>query len=203
MNKLDKAIKQAMLTYPTVFPTRERFLSHVFLCIGNGYDWVNGVLVSDSSGRVPKNREDFVSDIVERITYATEQSDKRIKEYNESGPFGKLDEETLKKVTDRETERLAERLEDLQDELVTRYDMFDNINKYVMTKATEYKNPGYYEMNICKPYAKICNIPDDIEESWLNGAIEIAELLLPVNPNFEQILIDLNAKAKREFLDES
>jgi hypothetical protein len=196
MNKLDKAIKKAMLTYPTVYPTRERFLSHVFLVIGNGYDWNNGVLVS-YGGRVPKNREEFVSDIIERITHTTEQSDKRIKEYNdESGLFGKLDEETLKKVTDREAERLAERLEDLQDELKTRYDMFDNIKKYVALQATEYKNPGYYEMNICKPYAKICNIPDDIEESWLNGAIEIAELLLPVNPNFEQILIDLNAKKK-------
>lgn len=197
MNKLDKAIKKAMLTYPTVYPTRERFLSHVFLVIGNGYDWNNGVLVSYGDIRVFKNREEFVSDIDKRITHAIEQSDKRIKEYNdESDPFDKLDEETLKKVTDREAERLAERLEDLQDELKTRYDMFDNIKKYVAAQATEYKNPGYYEMNICKPYAKICNIPDDIEESWLDGAIEIAELLLPVNPNFEQILIDLNAKKK-------
>jgi hypothetical protein len=197
MNKLDKAIKNAMLTYPTVYPTRERFLSHVFLVIGNGYDWNNGVLVSYGDIRVFKNREEFVSDIDKRITHAIEQSDKRIKEYNdESDPFDKLDEETLKKVTDREAERLAERLEDLQDELKTRYDMFDNIKKYVAAQATEYKNPGYYEMNICKPYAKICNIPDDIEESWLDGAIEIAELLLPVNPNFEQILIDLNAKKK-------
>jgi hypothetical protein len=197
MNKLDKAIKNAMLTYPTVYPTRERFLSHVFLVIGNGYDWNNGVLVSYGDIRVFKNREEFVSDIDKRITHAIEQSDKRIKEYNdESDPFDKLDEETLKKVTDREAERLAERLEDLQDELKTRYDMFDNIKKYVAAQATEYKNPGYYEMNICKPYAKICNIPDDIEESWLDGAIEIAELLLPVNPNFEQILIELNAKKK-------
>lgn len=196
MNKLDKAIKKAMLTYPTVYPTRERFLSHVFLVIGNGYDWDNGVLVSYGD-RIPKTREEFVSDIVERITNATERSDKFIKDLNdEAGNYGKLDDETLKKITDREKERLSERLEDLQDELTTRYDMFDNIKTKATTRATGYPNPGYYEMNICKPYAYICNIPDDIEESWLDGAIEIAELLLPVNPDFEQILADLKAKKK-------
>lgn len=196
MNKLDKAIKKAMLTYPTVYPTRERFLSHAFLVIGNGYDWDNGVLVSYGD-RSPKNREEFVSDIVERITHATERSDNFIKEFNdETGPYGKLDDETLKKLTQREKERLSERLEDLKEELKTRYDMFDNIKIKAITRATEYKNPGYYEMNICKPYAKICNMPDDIEESWLDGAIEIAELLLPVNTDFEQILVDLKAKKK-------
>lgn len=196
MNKLDKAIKKAMLTYPTVYPTRERFLSHAFLVIGNGYDWLNGVLVSYGDSRIPKNREEFASDIIERITRVSEKSDNFIKELNNDDFYGKLDDETLKKVIDREAEKLSERLEDLKEELKTRYDMFDNIKKHVMTRATEYPDPGYYEMNICKPYAKICNIPDDIEESWLDGAIEIAELLLPVNPDFEQILVDLKAKKK-------
>lgn len=33
--------------YPSIFPTRKHALHHLFCLIGNGYDWVDGELVSE------------------------------------------------------------------------------------------------------------------------------------------------------------
>jgi hypothetical protein len=39
MNKVDLLIKQMMLQYPSIYPTRLSCLRHLFLVNGNGYDW--------------------------------------------------------------------------------------------------------------------------------------------------------------------
>jgi hypothetical protein len=39
MDKVDLHIKQMMLQYPSIFPTRLSCLKHLFLVNGNGYDW--------------------------------------------------------------------------------------------------------------------------------------------------------------------
>lgn len=47
LNKVDRHIKQMMLQYPSLFPSRIKCLSHLFLTNGNGYRWdEQGCLVS-------------------------------------------------------------------------------------------------------------------------------------------------------------
>lgn len=44
--KVKTTILQCIRFYPTIFPTREKVLDHLFFVIGNGYIWKGGHLVS-------------------------------------------------------------------------------------------------------------------------------------------------------------
>jgi hypothetical protein len=39
-------IKQAMVEYPRIFPSRVQVIHHLFWVIGNGYEWKDGELIS-------------------------------------------------------------------------------------------------------------------------------------------------------------
>ena len=41
-----ETIKQMMVEYPTLFPSKVQAIHHLFWVIGNGYDWVDGELIS-------------------------------------------------------------------------------------------------------------------------------------------------------------
>lgn len=40
--------------YPDLFPTRKHALDHLFLVIGNGYEWINGELVDNDDTYVKR-----------------------------------------------------------------------------------------------------------------------------------------------------
>lgn len=45
LSSLDKHVKQMMLNYPSIFPSRLECLHHLFCVNGNGYDWKDGIMV--------------------------------------------------------------------------------------------------------------------------------------------------------------
>lgn len=47
MNKVDLLVKRALLSYPSLFDSRVSVLCNLFTTCGNGYEWVNGELISD------------------------------------------------------------------------------------------------------------------------------------------------------------
>lgn len=46
MTELDSLVRQSILRHPSLFTTRWQVLEHLYLVIGNGYEWSNGRLVS-------------------------------------------------------------------------------------------------------------------------------------------------------------
>jgi hypothetical protein len=46
---LEETIQACFDHFPSLFQTREEVLDHLFSVIGNGYDWVNGELLSDNN----------------------------------------------------------------------------------------------------------------------------------------------------------
>ena len=53
--KVKDAVKASIMLYPTIQKTKLDVYEHMFLVIGNGYDWVNGELVAEK--RVPTVQE--------------------------------------------------------------------------------------------------------------------------------------------------
>jgi hypothetical protein len=45
---LEEDIKLSLKFFPTLFGRREQVLEHMFVVLGNGYQWVNGKLLSNS-----------------------------------------------------------------------------------------------------------------------------------------------------------
>jgi len=45
LSSLEDTVKVGLLAYPSLFPTREYVIDHLYCVLGNGYDWEGGALV--------------------------------------------------------------------------------------------------------------------------------------------------------------
>lgn len=56
LTKLDQHVKRSMLQYPTLYKTRTEVLVHLYLVLGNGYDWIKGELRDKYAEREDRKR---------------------------------------------------------------------------------------------------------------------------------------------------
>ena len=162
MNLVDLHVKESMLQYASIFPTRLKVLEHTFFVLGNGYDWLE-------NGTIGSHYEEPKRDLPEGID--VEHLNERIAKYeSEDSDFAK------RKLVELRAEK-AERLE--------RYANIDVIATTVDPKG-EIKGGHYGELaNILrdlektnytgKPYLKIWNVPANVEASWWAAANEAME----------------------------
>lgn len=138
MATVKNTVKRGMLSYSGIFPTVGSVLHHLFFVIGNGFEWHNGELVD----RFEKKKRVNVKDLAdkERAEYA-----ERIAGYKAKGL------ETL----------------GLEQELHMYEFVVANIDRIVNDRGIRGATLDRDPYPICKDYAKIFNVPDDVKNDWL------------------------------------
>ena len=174
-------IKQVIITYPNLFSNAITAYDHLFLTIGNGYEWKNGELVYD--GNLCSSKEEAIANLINNIVrrfdyfnYDCQHKDKIISHLIDGA---KKDIHTILHV------------EDLVEDL-------------------SIVDPEFKFYSLSK-YSAIANIPDDIKIDWLRAIKLFIDLLLSNNDKFkdEDSLINkisdrvsrLYSKKMNEFYD--
>lgn len=141
MATVKDTVLRMMTEYPSLFPTKSDCYNHLFIVIGNGYDWVDGELVDDSN-------------YVDNTFKLEEDEDEVVKE--EADRYAKmgLPEDRLQAVIDRA--RLDFRLNKMRIQFA-----LDNID-LIMQDNVFFQKPYPYSTN----YSRVNNYPDDIKADW-------------------------------------
>lgn len=153
MSPLDRLVRQSLLSYPLLFPSRWDVLLHLFLVIGNGYEWENGRLVS------VMEREEF-DEARARATF-----------------FRDLDE--LEDRTGTRPEDILRR--------ARRQFQLDHIDDLVREDWVDVRPGGLSAsmfLQVNTEYSHAFDVPDDVEESFRAGAIEV---LMVVRQSMEYV----------------
>lgn len=162
MNPADLRVKESMLEYASIFPTRLAVLRHMFFVLGNGYDWLE-------DGTIGSHYQEPKRDLPEGID--VEHLNERIAKYEaEDSDFAK------RKLVELKAEKAAR---------LATFANIDFLATHVDPKG-EIKGGHYGELsNILRdledknytgrPYLKIWNIPANVEASWWAASCEAME----------------------------
>lgn len=146
-NSLSFAIFEAKLAYPSMYSTTAQVINHLYLVIGNGYDWVNGGLA--------ESYDDTKQGIVRKMLLAG----KSIKKIEKA--VAEEDHKRWKEMfadSDREYQKLRKKL---------------GLKR--IERETREPSKGVTPYPICE-YSALCDIPPDAKHDWVAGAYEAARL---------------------------
>ena len=156
--KLKDHIKQSIKQYPILFKaenykTSEMLvLNHLFLVIGNGYEWHDGYLCKDD----------------ELKPYG----EKKFKSLPKG--FFKKREHTHKKTTKSMYEFRKKHLNIMKKKF---FDIVKKGNYYYFRYPKDRVGCKFSPYPICK-YSRFTMIPDDVRPDWLKGAIKVVKATL-------------------------
>lgn len=157
------AIREAKLAYPSLFGSAASVLNHLYLVIGNGYDWVDGGLVEIcDDGKGVRVREMLLAGVPEsKIKKLVAKEDRERHEEM----FGKYDRER------RERRK--------QYSLMMRFRLWRLDRELAISSKNESSKPSgsIHPYPICE-YSALWDIPDDAKPDWVAGAYEAARLAL-------------------------
>jgi hypothetical protein len=176
---LKNSVINSMREYPSISGNKLYVYDHLFLTIGNGYDWVNGELIE------PSNEKPNVISIEEaidklfnnesRIDLTTDRMFFYIGELNEG-------EKVVKKSLQYDLVRYAQDVKTIVNaEKAVNQSLFE-IEPIISLDGLE---PECFLYPLSK-YSKIMNIPDDIKPDWLDGIKELMDYLL--NSDFPTVV---------------
>lgn len=148
MTKLDALVRSALLHYPSLFGTRWDVLRHLYLVIGNGYEWIDGELVA-VVGRDERTDEQAVAEFFSDIDTVRE---------------------TFADYWDADYER--------RDTLKRRRRQFqlDNLGLIVHESRMDADVPfdvASILLHTSPEYSHVFHVPDDAEPSFRAGAVEV------------------------------
>jgi hypothetical protein len=151
MNELDTLIRQQLLRWPGMVETRWDVLRHLYLVIGNGFDWVDGRLVEYDIDSYDEDvaRAEFFADIEEKEGHlANTMTGRRLR--------NNLNAEVALLRAQRQV----------------RLDHLDTIA--VMGHSYRPEQIGYADVRsmISPRYSKAFTVPEGAEESFRRGASE-------------------------------
>ena len=158
MNAQD-CIKQMIVEYPSLFPSRENCLDHLFLVIGNGYEWEDGELTY----RGRRNFEDSHLSAIERIH----------KRFNEDSQPGSAIYETL-----HPTGKWDNWIKRHEERLVKTQKIIDEVDIRCQPFKGEPQPKRLYP--ISNNYSKACVVPDNVKQDWLDAAYETLNLAMTI-----------------------
>lgn len=154
-------LRKMMITWPSLFPTAIRAYDHLFMTIGNGYEWINGELVYEDNNRFFDSTEDAINNVVDDMFNMLTE---------------KYNDEECKLVWNSEyyinkTKRFIKTILHV-DELI------DDLSVPILYDETE----GVFEWNKFRfyglsKYSKISNIPEDIKYDWLKAIKNFIDIL--------------------------
>lgn len=181
MNSPENVIKKCLIHYPNLFGNRADVMEHLFLTIGNGYEWVNGELVdledpenkqllSIESGleSIISGLKDFTGDLWFKNP-AEHEISKLIKKLDKI-PKEEIDceiDETSDLIKNRSIKRVEQIFEDVLS--VVR---FEDIYKEPLQLV---KTRELYPLFDC---SKIMTIPSDVTPEWRACAKEFLDYLM-------------------------
>lgn len=194
----EKTIKCCLIYYPNLFSNRADVLNHLFLTVGNGYEWVNGELVYkddiDKDISICSGIDNIVSELKDwkgDILFKTPIDIKvswfldSIKENNESDQEAET-EEFIEDLTKHIIQRVEKILGEVKD--ISR---FEEIYKLPLRLE---KSCGLYPL--CKS-SKIMNIPSDITPEWKSCIKEFYDYIMTSE---EKVIVYYRKQYKNELI---
>lgn len=194
----EKTIKCCLIYYPTLFSNRADVLNHLFLTVGNGYEWVNGELVCkddmDKDINICSGIDNIVSELKDwkgDILFKTPIDIKVslfldfIKESNESDQEAGT-EEFIEDLTKHIIQRVEKILGEVKD--ISR---FEEIYKLPLRLE---KSCGLYPL--CE-FSKIMNIPSDITPEWKSCIKEFYDYIMTSE---EKVIVNYRKQYKNELI---
>lgn len=158
--------------YPALFKTRADCLDHLFCTIGNGYEWVNGELISITENLNNKEIENLKTNLVDNTAY----------QHNKLS----LRDEYIYYYNENKKNNFENVPEHLRDNYINNFDTaISKIpNDQYYKEPERYKRWSFYinipnkeYVNFCENYAFLFNYPDNIKPDWLEALNECKKLL--------------------------
>lgn len=168
MASVIETVESCILNYPKLFPNALHVYNHLFCVIGNGYDWVDGELVTNDTSMRYTTVENAIMGYLNHALIEQWKEDGVAVRFLSS--FGKANDDISKYirhlngyvVKDVETilnyKKLAEDFSIIE-------------NTYI---GNGFNSFSFYP--ICE-YSKIMQIPDDIKIDWLNAVYQMVDLM--------------------------
>jgi hypothetical protein len=193
--KPERTIQAMMDMWPTSCTTRQECLDHLFVVIGNGYEWFEGELCSLSGPDVQfvlDDPEDEDSDGHYVYTHDDRPDLEKAKH-----PWTEEDWENYRK------ERLEQQQRYYEEAIARMKAKFPGYNpkrrppKYretVVARIDSNRDRHWYP--IAWDYSEICNLPDDITPEWKALADECKALLLEDGIDVDNRTVTPEAKEK-------
>lgn len=173
--KVELTIQSMFDEYPTLFKERADCLDHLFVCIGNGYKWKNGELISLESKYKKADKDEFKSHLVNGKAFQHNLfslRDESIYYHNLRKAEGKpdifADIYTQEELEEMHQKHVASLPDDIYHTRPRRE------RWYCHRKDAE----GNEYIDLSKNYAKLFNYPEDIKPDWLAAIEETKQLLL-------------------------
>jgi len=161
---LEKNIRWALLSYPSLFQTRGDVLTSLYFVVGNGYDWIEGQLIDKFFD--PQRSETFLEEIHQLAT-----------EFTASFP------------NFRYRDILPQLLDEDKPILNIGYLGLEQLSLYLEAQR-EYpansldltlKRESLYPVS--EDYASFFKVPEDVHLDYLQGAIEAGEIYVSIDPD--------------------
>lgn len=168
----NEAFAKAFKNWGGMYPTRMSWRDHVFFTIGNGYDWLDGVIIGNSPD------DDKAGDRFR------EEAKKRHVEY----------------VAHAESLREAYKLLGKEDKVQEMIDELMSIDPPDPTSVQPDPSGPQSFYPVSENYSNICCVPDDVREDWLLEAYKSAIMLRDlsgIDPNQSTSSKDPNYFAKQ------
>lgn len=205
--KVKDAVKASLMLYPTIQKTKLDVYEHMFLVIGNGYDWVNGELVAEK--RVPTVQEAIEKELNDNFQYDL------IRDYNVSWNLNEfaievqeegelIDESTKDSITEKYAQKITDRFKKHLETKNRNIQIILNAKKiaeeelhYVEDTETaeraKFVNETKELYPLIEKYSYLLNTPDDIKDDWRDAIIEFCDYLLTSE---EDIVVNYRGKYK-------
>ena len=174
---LKDTVKSILIMYPLISPSKLSVYSHLFLTIGNGYEWINGELVSSEDSEnctIEKGLEELFND---------EYQYQLLESYLDMYISNFYDPKEFVSYLKRENKQKLK--------LVKRILNAENIVEEELHMSNEEEEILY---PLCK-YSAILNIPTDIKDDWKKG---IEELYNYIMTSQEPKVVEYREKYNRE-----
>lgn len=182
--KVNSVLRNSLMMYPSLYTNKFQVYEHLFLVIGNGYEWVNGALVSDDT-KHPCTKKQAISKIMNwHVDYDIKESF----EISDAVRFLKnaanADESEYKKLAE---EYVKEYINGFRAENIRRTKYINqvlDVNKIIAEELHYVEDESAKEHGwkdeiypLCE-YSKIMNIPDNIKPDWKAAVKEFYNYLM-------------------------
>lgn len=182
---LKQCVRDNLLMWPDLFKNALDVYEHLFCTNGNGYEWVGGCLVECGQAINQFSVEDAIDNVFESakdkdilatkanlliaLSDAQTKTNKKSRDENIKDDIVKTMSNIIDKI--QYNIELCHRIDERCDD----FEVPSESGKY---KDRIYNTPKYnWEIYPLCEYSKICCIPDDVREDWLEGCKFMLEFI--------------------------
>lgn len=184
------AVRDSLLMFPTIFKNALDVYDHLFCTNGNGYEWVDGCLVHNGYKPGDKITVHTIKDaVLETLDHRTDDC------YTRNSVEASLmvsgiragavvSDGVLNDAKNMLVRRIGSWFRDIREEIELCYRIDERCGDFgVPSESGKYSDRIYkihdYKWKIyplCR-YAMICNIPDDVQDDWLEACKFMLEFI--------------------------